>query len=141
MTELESIKMIQDLFERRGYKTNATQSINKFSYYDIEAWKENLDGEKYLKTRIEVKRRYKNFGDMIMEKYKYDNFINDLNNNNIDKGFLVSVFEDSKEIAIEDVTKKTADSKTMARKTTDFENNKEVLKDFVHYKQTYKIKY
>lgn len=136
-TEQDSIDYLVNRLESKGWvNINPTQSTNPYAYYDIEA---EYNG---VKVRWECKRRnYKSdkFGDSIMEKYKYDHFIEDIRKGEIDKAFLVSFFEDC--LTIDDITYPYDVDFIYANRTTDFSNRNIVQKTMVHYKQDYKYDY
>lgn len=136
-TEQDSINYFVKRLESKGWENiNPTQASNSYCYYDIEAtYKGKL-------VRFELKRRnYKSdrFGDSIMEKYKYDNFVEDMRKGVFARGVLVSFFEDC--FTIDDVSYPYDVDFVYANKTTDFENRNIVQKTMVHYKQEYKYNY
>lgn len=137
ITEQQSIDyLVNKLYEKGWESINTTQSKDPYCYYDIEGvFKGNI-------IRIECKRRnYKStqFNDAILEKSKYDKFIDDLKANKFNRCYLVSFFEDC--MTISDVTHPFDVDFRYANKTTDFDNKEIVEKCFVHYKQEKKINY
>lgn len=93
-TELDSIKFFCNQLEYSGFTgVQATQYVNQYSYYDIQAEYHNK------KCRFELKNRSENlksttYGDSMIELYKYGKFVDDIVNNKISMGYVVSLFED-----------------------------------------------
>lgn len=137
LTEKDSIDYFCKRLEQAGYENiNPTQSSDKYCYYDIQAEKNNI------KYRFELKRRNytsNKFGDSICEKWKYDNFVDDIRNGLFNRGVLVSFFDDV--FTMDDITKPYDVDFIYANKTTEFENRDIVEKTMVHYKQTKKCNY
>lgn len=137
-TEQESINFFINWLEEKGF-TNIVRPEDQFSYYDLEA--EYVHPKAGLtKWRFELKRRTfesDKFNDLIIEKNKYDKFINDLDKKIFDQGRVVHFFTDCMAIAdILDV--KDVDFKN-ARATTEFAYNKVIEKTFVHYEKMNKF--
>lgn len=136
-TELDSIKFFCNQLEYSGFTgVQATQYVNQYSYYDIQAkW-----GKK--KVRFELKRRdleSDTYNDSVIEYYKYNEFVKDITNGVIDKGYVVSFFNDL--YTIDDIFNEHTLSIKQANKTTEFDQNEKVNKVFVHYQQEKKFEY
>lgn len=136
-TEKDSIDYFCKRLEQAGYNNiNPTQATNKYCYYDIQAEKNNIIFRFELKRRNYTSDR---FGDSICEKWKYDNFVDEINKGIFQKGVLVSLFSDI--LTLDDITKPYDIDYIYANKTTEFENRNIVEKTMVHYKQTKKCNY
>ena len=94
------------------------------------------------KCRFELKRRdmtSDKYGDSVLELSKYANFIEDIVNEKIYKGFVVSFFDDI--YTIDDITHNHFLDQKKAPATTEFENTNKKNKWFVHYQQEKKFQY
>lgn len=127
--EQESINYFVKRLNKAGYQNiNATQSSDKFCYYDIEA---ERNGKKF---RFELKRR--NFGvdqydDHLMECSKLVKFESAIKSGEIDAAYLISLCFDG--IKISHVLNWAYKDIVKAPQTTDFNRNNYVDKSFVHY--------
>lgn len=136
-TELDSIKFFCNQLEYSGFTgVQATQYVDQYSYYDIQAkW-----GKK--KVRFELKRRdleSDTYNDSVIEYFKYQEFVKDITNGQIDKGYVVSFFNNL--YTIDDICSEHTLSIKQAAKTTEFDQNYKINKTFVHYKQQKKFQY
>lgn len=136
-TELDSIKFFCNQLEYSGFTgVQATQYVDQYSYYDIQAkW-----GKK--KVRFELKRRdleSDTYNDSVIEYFKYQEFVKDITNGQIDKGYVVSFFNDI--YTIDDICSEHTLSIKQAAKTTEFDQNYKINKTFVHYQQQKKFQY
>lgn len=136
-TELDSIKFFCNQLEYSGFTgVQATQYVNQYSYYDVQAkW-----GKK--KVRFELKRRdleSDTYNDSVIEYFKYQEFVKDITNGQIDKGYVVSFFNNL--YTIDDICSEHMISIKQSPKTTEFEQHTKVNKTFVHYKQQKKFQY
>lgn len=136
-TEKESIDYFCNQLEYSGFTgIDCTQVTDKYSYYDISAtYKEK-------KCRFELKRRDLNsydYGDSIIELSKYGKFIDDIVNEKINHGFVVSFFNDV--YTIDNITHTHSIDQWMANATTEFENRNKKTKWFVRYQQEKKFEY
>ena len=136
-TEQDSIDFFTTQLQFSGFTNiNATQSLDKYSFYDVYADFKNK------KCKFELKRRDKDstdFNDSIIEMSKYANFLNEIVNGEIDKGYVVSFFNDI--YTIDDILSNHSIKSYQANQTTEFENRQKVDKWFVCYKQEKKFKY
>ena len=93
-------------------------------------------------TQVELKRidmTSDKYGDSVLELSKYANFIEDIVNEKIYKGFVVSFFDDI--YTIDDITHNHFLDQKKAPATTEFENTNKKNKWFVHYQQEKKFQY
>ena len=136
-TEQSSIEFFKNQLIQSGFTSvDCTQVEDKYCYYDIQAEYHNK------KCRFELKRRdmtSDKYGDSVLELYKYANFIEDIVNQKIYKGFVVSFFDDI--YTIDDITNSHSIQLKQAPATTEFENTKKKDKWFVKYNQEKKFKY
>lgn len=142
-TEKESIDYIKECLLRSGYTAvDCTQSTNPYCYYDMDCLRP-LGKEMPLKYRFELKRRdldSEHFGDCIIESSKYVHMIKALNKEEIDKAFIINLFNDcwtisDIETGLCDITCKNA------KHTTEFEDNMIIEKIMVHFKPMKKFTY
>lgn len=93
-TEKGSIDFFKTQLIQSGFTSvDCTQVTDKYCYYDIQAEYNNK------KCRFELKNRSENlksttYGDSMIELYKYGKFVDDIVNNKISMGYVVSLFED-----------------------------------------------
>lgn len=93
-TEQSSIDFFKTQLIQSGFTSvDCTQVEDKYCYYDIQAEYHNK------KCRFELKNRSENlksttYGDSMIELYKYGKFVDDIVNNKISMGYVVSLFED-----------------------------------------------
>lgn len=93
-TEKQSIDFFTTQLTQSGFTNiDCTQVDDKFCYYDINATYGNN------RVRFELKNRSENlksttYGDSMIELYKYGKFVDDIVNNKISMGYVVSLFED-----------------------------------------------
>lgn len=136
-TELDSIKFFCNQLEYSGFTSvDCTQVEDKYCYYDIQATYNNK------KCRFELKRRdmtSDKYGDSVLEFSKYGKFVDDIVNEKIYKGFVVSFFDDI--YTIDDITHNHFLDQKKAPATTEFENTNKKNKWFVHFKQEKKFQY
>lgn len=136
-TEQDSIDFFTTQLTTSGFTNiNATQSLDKYSFYDVYADYKNK------KCKFELKRRDKDstdFGDSVIEMSKYANFLNEIVNGQIDQGYVVSFFNDI--YTIDSILNTHTIKSYQANQTTEFENRKKVDKWFVCYNQEKKFKY
>lgn len=132
-TERESIAWFMGFLEGKGFiNIKETQSEDKFCYYDIEAELPTKKG--ITRWRFELKRRNfdsEKYGDTIIEKSKYDKFVEDIRNGIMEQGRIVSFFTDV--MVIDNVLNAYDVDFKMSGKTTDFNDKRLVQKTFVHY--------
>lgn len=136
-TEQESIDYFCNQLEYSGFTgVQATQYVNQYSYYDIQAkW-----GKK--KVRFELKRRdleSDTYNDSVIEYSKYKEFVEDITNGQIDRGYVVSFFNDI--YTIDNICSEHTLSIKQSPKTTEFDQKTKINKTFVHYKQQTKFQY
>ena len=136
-TEQGSIEFFKNQLIQSGFTSvDCTQVEDKYCYYDIQAEYHNK------KCRFELKRRDMSsdkYGDSVLELFKYANFIEDIVNQKIYKGFVVSFFDDI--YTIDDITNSHSIQLKQAPATTEFGNTKKKDKWFVHYTQEKKFEY
>lgn len=136
-TEKGSIDFFRTQLIQSGFTSvDCTQVEDKYCYYDIQAEYNNK------KCRFELKRRdmtSDKYGDSVLELSKYANFIEDIVNEKIYKGFVVSFFDDI--YTIDDITHNHFVDQKKAPATTEFENTNKKNKWFVHYQQEKKFEY
>lgn len=136
-TELESIEFFCHQLEYSGFtNVQATQLINQYCHYDVQATYNNK------KCRFELKRRdFESFtyNDSVIEYSKYKEFVEDIINGQIYKGFVVSFFNDI--YTIDDICSEHTLSIKQAAKTTEFDQHAKINKTFVHYQQEKKFQY
>lgn len=129
--------LIKEFLTQVGYD-DIFDSLNQFQEWDLRA---NKNGKKYS---FELKQRNINhdtYNDMIIEKYKYETNLKNLENKIFDYCFIVYVFNDTI-ITITNIKKPIIrEFKAWAKQTTHFKNKKWVLKDFVSFEQAIKIKF
>lgn len=137
-TEQESINFFINWLEEKGF-TNIVRPEDQFSYYDLEAeYKHPKMG--ITKWRFELKRRNiesTKFNDSIIEKSKYDKFIEDIRVGVFDEGRVVTFFKDC--MVIDNIKNAKDVTFKMAGATTEFENTKVIEKTFVHFNQDKKF--
>lgn len=136
-TELDSIKFFCNQLEHSGFTSvDCTQVEDKYCYYDIQAEYNNK------KCRFELKRRdleSDTYNDSVIEYSKYKEFVEDIINGQIYKGYVVSFFNNI--YTIDDICSEHTLSIKQAAKTTEFDQHAKVNKTFVHYKQQKKFQY
>lgn len=135
-TEQESINYVVDELQDRGWTCNPTQATNKYSYFDIDGV---VKGNNY---RIEVKRRDMDadkYGDTIIEGYKVNKFNQAIKDNEIKRGYLITLFNDC--WTVSDISNPMYSSVKQAQHTTEFDDNRIVDKQFVHYGQHKRFEY
>lgn len=134
-TEEKSIQFIVKRLQAKGWTDiKATQAKDPTCYYDIEAT--NKDGKI---CRFELKRRYKNYGDHLMENSKYNKMIKAMENGECDACRLISFFDDY--FVASDVRKWYAKEWKQCPQTTDFGRTDYVWKLCVMYHQDKKYNY
>lgn len=138
-TEQESIVFFCRFLKDKGYTDiNPTQSKDQFSYYDIDA---TYMGKRF---RFELKRRDMMSGlhnDSVIETHKYKKFQTAKEKNEYDFGYLVSFFWDCFTISPIKESNIIGIKHTKGSRTTDFENDEIINKEFVRFNQNVKRNY
>lgn len=138
-TEQDSIDFFCKFLETKGYtKINPTQSKDQYSYYDIDA---EYMGKKF---RFELKRRdmmSNRYNDSVIETHKYKKFVKGKENNDYDFGFLVSFFWDCFTVSPIKKSNIIGIKHTVGSRTTDFDDQQIINKEFVRFNQNIKRDY
>lgn len=129
-TENSSIEYLCKQLEEIGYSDiDATQSADKYCFYDVSCT--HPQGYKY---EIEVKRRDCNstfYGDTVIEYSKFKKFKDAIITGDIKCGWLVTFFNDC--WTVSSLKKPIVMTEKTASHTTEFEDNKKIIKSFVHF--------
>lgn len=136
ITEKDSIDFICDYFRSKDFIAKPTQDDDQYCPYDIEIVK----GGK--KIWLELKRRNfpsRQYGDAVIEKDKYNYFIFNKSQHQVDGVIVVSLFTDCFTLSNALCPMEFFEKK--ASHHTEFNDKRLITKHFVRYNQDIKIPY